>query len=96
MLYADWCLPCRHKEKDCFNDAEVVELSKGFATLRLDITRKEPEQDDIRKRYSIDGAPTIIFLDNKGQELPQLRIESEVDVKKFLAHMKKALKKSQI
>ncbi len=95
-VYADWCLPCRHMEKTVFNDAEVVELSKGFATLRLDITRKEPEQDDIRKRYSIDGAPTIIFLDNKGQELPQLRIESEVDVKKFLAHMKKALKKSQI
>lgn len=92
-VYADWCLPCRHMEKTVFNDPEIVRLSKGFTTLRLDITRKQPEQEKIRGRYSIDGAPTIIFFDKDGKELPQLRIESKVEAEKFLLHMKKALEK---
>jgi thiol:disulfide interchange protein DsbD len=95
-VYADWCLPCRHMERTVFNKPEIVQLSKGFITLRLDITRKQPEQDNIRDHYRIDGAPTIIFFDKEGKEIPQLRIESEVDAEEFLEHMKKALKKSQI
>ncbi|MBN1907282.1 MAG: thioredoxin family protein [Deltaproteobacteria bacterium] len=90
-VYADWCLPCRHMEKTVFNDLEIVRLSKGFTTLRIDITRKQPEQETIRKLYSIDGAPTIIFFDKEGNEIPELRIESKISADEFLVHMKKAL-----
>ncbi|NLD38277.1 MAG: thioredoxin fold domain-containing protein [Desulfatiglans sp.] len=90
-VYADWCLPCRHMEKTVFNAPEVVELSKRFITLRLDITRKQPKQESIRKLYSIDGAPTIIFFDKDGKEIPQIRIEAKISAEEFLEHMKKAL-----
>lgn len=90
-VYADWCLPCRHMEKTVFNVPEVVELSKRFITLRLDITRKQPKQESIRKLYSIDGAPTIIFFDKDGKEIPQIRIEAKISAEEFLEHMKKAL-----
>ncbi|NLA75425.1 MAG: thioredoxin fold domain-containing protein [Deltaproteobacteria bacterium] len=90
-VYADWCLPCRHMEKTVFNKLEVVELSKKFTTLRLDITRKQPEQEGIRARYSIDGAPTIIFFDKQGNEIPELRVEAQTDAEGLLSHMKKAL-----
>jgi thioredoxin:protein disulfide reductase len=90
-VYADWCLPCRHMEKTVFNVPEIVQLSKNFTTMRLDITRKQPEQDSIREQYRIDGAPTIIFFNRDGKEIPELRIESEVKADEFLEHMKKAL-----
>ncbi len=92
-VYADWCLPCKHMEKTVFNKPEVVLFSKNFTTLRLDITGKQPEQEKIRKRYNIDGAPTIIFFDKEGNEISELRIEAKISAGDFLLHMKKALEK---
>ncbi len=90
-IYADWCMPCREMEKTVFKNPEVVKLSIDFITLRLDITRKQPEQEDIRKRLRIEGAPTIIFFDRDGRELEDLRIEQRVEHEEFLKKMKKAL-----
>ena len=90
-VYADWCLPCRAMDEDIFADPEVVELSENFLMVRLDITTKFPGQDGIRRKYSIEGAPTIIFFDKKGREIPGLRIESKVDRDEFILHMKNAM-----
>ncbi len=91
-VYADWCLPCRAMDEDIFTDPEVVKLSENFLMVRLDITTKFPGQDGIRRKYSIEGAPTIIFFDKNGRELPGLRIESKVSRDEFLLSMKKAMR----
>lgn len=90
-VYADWCIPCREMEKKIFRNPEVVKLSKDFIKLQLDITRKQPEQDIIRKRFHIEGAPTIIFFNKDGQELTELRVESMIDHTEFLTKMEKTL-----
>lgn len=90
-VYADWCGPCKLMDKHVFSDPEVIKLSENFITIRLDITRKVQDQDEILKKYSIEGAPTIIFFDKNGKEIPELRIEAEVDRDEFLSHMKKSL-----
>jgi thiol:disulfide interchange protein DsbD len=90
-IYADWCGPCKLMDKHVFRNPEVIKLSENFITIRLDITRKVQDQDEILKKYSIEGAPTIIFFDKEGREIPELRIESKVDRDEFMSHMQKAL-----
>jgi len=90
-VYADWCIPCRQMDKEVFTDSEVVSLSESFIMIRLDITRKIPGQDEIRRKYSIEGAPTNIFFNKNGKELSELRIESKVEKDVFIFNMKKTL-----
>ena len=90
-VYADWCIPCKYMDKNVFNDSEVVNLSESFTTLRMDITRKQDEHDKAMQRYSIEGAPTILFFDSGGNELPDLRITEKISAKEFESAMKKAL-----
>lgn len=90
-VYADWCIPCRSMDENLFKDPEVLKLSEDFTMVRLDITKKIPGQDEIIGKYSIEGAPTIIFFNRHGEEIPELRIESTIDTGDFISSMRKAL-----
>ena len=90
-IYADWCLPCKAMERGVFNDPEVVSLSKNILCIRLDLTSKQPFQEEIMKRYEAWGVPTIIFIDKEGMEERGLRIESYVDNAELLNRMKSLL-----
>ena len=86
-VYADWCLPCKELDARVFRDQEVVQLSKHFAMLRLDLTNRHPQQDEILHQYQIRGVPTMLFFNNKGIEEKALRIESIVSSREFLNKM---------
>jgi len=74
-----------------FTDPEIVELSRQFLALRLDLTRRQPHQDEILHRYGIKGVPTILFFDAEGKEVRTLRVEEYMDKKEILQRMKKLL-----
>jgi thiol:disulfide interchange protein DsbD len=84
---AEWCLPCRAMEKRVFKDPGVVSLSKDILCIRVDLTRKQPFQEEIIKRYHIRGVPTIVFINREGKEVGNLRIESYVDNTELLDRM---------
>ncbi|RJR39826.1 MAG: DUF255 domain-containing protein [Desulfobacteraceae bacterium] len=90
-FYADWCSPCKILEKSVFTEPEVVELSRAFVTLRVDLTTRDEGEDELLFRYKVRGVPTVIFLDRKGVELQELRIESLVGRREVLERMRKAL-----
>ncbi|MFC1531944.1 cytochrome c biogenesis protein CcdA [Thermodesulfobacteriota bacterium] len=90
-FYADWCLPCRALDEKVFNDPEVVKLSRHFITLRLDLTRRQPFQDEILRRYNVRGVPTVIFFNREGVEERDLRVVSLVGRSDFLGRMRKLL-----
>jgi thiol:disulfide interchange protein DsbD len=90
-FYADWCGPCRAMDTKVFTDPEVVELSRQFLAVRLDLTRRQPHQDEILHRYGIKGVPTILFFDTEGEEVKPLRIEEYIDKEEILERMKKFL-----
>jgi thioredoxin:protein disulfide reductase len=93
-FYADWCGPCRAMDSEVFTDPEVIELSRQFLAVRLDLTRRQSFQDEILRRYGVKGVPTILFFDSQGNEVNSLRVEEYMDKKEILQRMKKLLPKA--
>jgi thiol:disulfide interchange protein DsbD len=88
---ADWCAPCRELEERVFSDPRVVETARAFAAVKVDLTRRNPEHEAVRRRFSVRGVPTVVFLDAQGREIPRLRVESYVEPSDFLNRMQRAL-----
>ena len=88
--FADWCIPCKELDRFTFTHAEVRRQASEFVTLKLDLTRHEPnsEEDRTRERFGILGVPTILFLDTSGQERRDLRLEGFEKAESFLTRMK--------
>jgi thiol:disulfide interchange protein DsbD len=93
-FYADWCPPCLAMEKRVFKDPEVLRLSQNLITMRLDLTRRQPFQNEVLKQYGVRGVPTIIFLNREGEEEKDLRVEMYVSRSEFLNRMRKHLDRS--
>ena len=91
-FYADWCLPCKELDHGVFADSRVVELSNSFLPLRLDLTRRQPHQDQLLRKYNVRGVPAVLFIDSEGHEKRELRVESYVEADEFLHLMKRALR----
>jgi thiol:disulfide interchange protein DsbD len=92
---ADWCGPCRVMEREVFSDPKVMELSRHFLLLRLDLTRTHPDQKRILEKHDIKGVPTVIFLNREGVEQKRLRIESMISKTDFIEKMKALLEASK-
>jgi thiol:disulfide interchange protein DsbD len=93
-FYADWCPPCKELDENVFTAPEVIRLSKHFQNIRVDLTKKHPEQDLLLKRYQVRGVPTVIFFNRKGAEERELRIESYVDKNEMLKRMRQMIRLS--
>jgi len=66
---AEWCVACRELDEYTFSDAEVAKNLEAYVLVRLDFTKKNAENDALRKTLGVMGLPTVIFMDSKGTEL---------------------------
>jgi thiol:disulfide interchange protein DsbD len=90
-VYADWCIPCKEMDKFTFPDSRVVELSRNFTAVKIDLTHQGGEfESSFRQNFSIKGVPTYIFLKD-GKELADLRSTGFENAEAFSARMKQAL-----
>ncbi|MFC1883756.1 cytochrome c biogenesis protein CcdA [Thermodesulfobacteriota bacterium] len=87
-FYADWCVPCVAMDKGIFRDAEVVRLSKEIIPVRVDMTQELANQDEILEKFRVKGVPTIIFINRKGLEERELRVESYKGEEKIKERMR--------
>lgn len=91
-FYADWCVPCRELDRFTFSDEQVIEATRPFVTLKVDLTQSEsPQAERLRKQFSVGGVPTIIFLDAQGNEVKEARLVGYLGPEDFLQHVKRAL-----
>ncbi len=93
-FYAQWCAPCRALEENVFSDPEIVALSQHFVTIRVDLTKSHPGQDEIRKRYQIKGVPSIVFINRDGVVEKNMMIGSYVNRQMILDRMKRLIDES--
>ncbi len=91
-FYADWCAPCKELDKHTFSAPEVVDRSREFVMLKVDLTSEEdPQTEALRSKYQIRGVPTLVFLDPNGREMSDLRGNGFEPKDIFLGKMNRAL-----
>lgn len=63
-FYADWCIECKHVEKNILTDREVIEKLNQFVLINVDVTEMTNEQNDLLKKYQLYGPPAFVILDS--------------------------------
>jgi thioredoxin:protein disulfide reductase len=88
-FYADWCTPCRELEEVTFHHADVVRQARDdFIMIKVDVTKGgNPLHEQLLKQYGIQGVPTIVFLDEHGNERTDLRLVDFLSPAAFLGRM---------
>jgi thiol:disulfide interchange protein DsbD len=91
-FYADWCIPCLELDRKTFTDPAVMETTKDFVRIKVDLTHFDsPESEALRKRFNIAGVPTIVFLDKNGTEVFSSRVVGYLSPKEFIEKTKPLL-----
>jgi len=91
-FYADWCIPCKELEKFTFSDPDVVDISRQFIMLKVDLTKSNDARvKELKDLYQIKGVPTLVFIDSQGNELSKLRVVGFMEKEDFLPIMESAL-----
>jgi len=86
-FYADWCVACLEFEKFTFTDKEVNTLMQQYILLKADVTENNQNDKALMKRFNIFGPPAILFFNNSGDEIKQIRtigFKNPKDFKKIL------------
>lgn len=70
--YAVWCGPCKNMEMHVFTDSTLGSyFNEHFISVRIDMEKGEGPQ--LAKIYtSIDGYPSMLFLDSQGHVIKTL------------------------
>lgn len=89
---ADWCIPCRELDRFTFSHNDVINATKPFVALKVDVTQfQSPASENLRKQFNVGGVPTIIFLAPQGQEVAEARVVGYLGPKDFLKKIQLAL-----
>lgn len=67
--YADWCVACKELDEQTFSVPEVAERLKTFTLVKLDFTKKDGANEELRKSLNVIGMPTVIFFNPDGTEI---------------------------
>jgi thiol:disulfide interchange protein DsbD len=91
-FYADWCAPCKELDIHTFTAPEIIERSREFIMLKVDLTSSaDPQAEALRKKYQARGVPTLVFLKPDGQEVSDLRVTGFEPKELMLDKMNRAL-----
>ena len=88
-FYANWCAPCRKLDQITFHHPDIVRLSQDeFIMVKVDLTKKDDQNYDcLLSEYHVKGVPTVVFLDNLGNERKDLRLVDFLSPEEFLNRM---------
>ena len=92
-FYADWCIPCKELDNFTFTDERIQANSANFMMVKADLTHFQTEETSaIREKFNVRGVPTIVFLDESGEEISNLRLIEFEEADQFLDRMSQATK----
>jgi thiol:disulfide interchange protein DsbD len=82
------CASCRELEALTFPDPNVIAELKRFTFISIDITDQTDDDKALLKKYSLFGAPNIIFFDKDNNFLPKKSITGFIKAEPFTEHLK--------
>ncbi|WP_413586399.1 protein-disulfide reductase DsbD family protein [Bdellovibrio sp. HCB274] len=91
-FWAEWCAACHELAENTFTDPRVRALSGNFVLLKFDATKDSAQLKELKKKYNIQGLPTVIFYNSKGVWIDGLTLTQFENAEKFLQRMEKASK----
>ncbi|HEY8270980.1 MAG TPA: cytochrome c biogenesis protein CcdA [Pseudobdellovibrionaceae bacterium] len=89
-FWAEWCAACHELEQFTFTDAKIHALSEQFVLLKFDATKDSDQLRYLKKKYKIQGLPTVLFYNPHGVWLEALTLINYENASKFLSRMDKA------
>lgn len=81
-FYADWCIECKHLERQTFAEPSVAPRLDEMILLRADVTANDAEDQALLKRYELFGPPAVLFF-RAGVERRAERLVGFVDAESF-------------
>ncbi len=89
-FYYDTCYYCILMEDNTYPNQNVIDLSKEFVCVKVDLYEKEAyDGEQLTKDYGITGYPTIVYLDSLGKEI--YRVPGYREAEEFIGDMDNAL-----
>ena len=85
-FYADWCIPCKELDKLTFSKQSVINEFERFTVYKVDMTKIDEANEQLRKRFNVIGMPTVLIIDSKGNEVK--RLTGFVNEEEFLSYIK--------
>lgn len=88
-FYADWCIPCHELEQFTYSDPEVQRVLKPFRKIKVDTTSVDTQEiEDVINEFGVYGVPTIVFIDENGLEVEEIRMAGYVGPKEFIGDLR--------
>ena len=84
-FYADWCIPCKELDALTFSDKRVMNVFDRFTAYKVDMTKNNDVNEQLRKRFNVIGMPTVLIIDSKGNETK--RLTGFVNADEFLTYI---------
>ena len=95
---SDWCQPCIEMRRKVFSKKDFIRAaSKDFILVELDFPNRDPalkkKNTPYASKYKVSAFPTVVLFDEKQKEFDRFPATRYPSTRKFLAHLKTALKK---
>ncbi|MEN0057692.1 MAG: thioredoxin family protein, partial [Bdellovibrio sp.] len=88
-FWAEWCAACHELEQHTFSHPDVRNLAEKFVLLKFDATQDSPALRTLKKKYNIQGLPTVIFINPHGMWIDALTLTQFEKPDQFLKRMQK-------
>jgi thiol:disulfide interchange protein DsbD len=90
-FFADWCVACFEFAKYTFASAPVQAALSNTVLLQADVTANDDLDRELLKHYEIKGLPSILFFDQRSQELSHERVTGFMKAEAFASHIQRVL-----
>ncbi len=67
-FFASWCSYCQALDQDVFSDKTIQQYMQPFERLRVDLTNRDDNSEQIADFYQVYYTPTLIFYDKNGKQ----------------------------
>lgn len=91
-FWAEWCAACHELAEQTFTDVRVRAMGGNYTLLKFDATKDSDQLRALKKRYNIQGLPTVIFINPNGVWIDALTLTQFEKADAFLVRMEKGSK----
>jgi len=88
-FWAEWCAACHELEEKTFTDPRVRAMAENYVLLKFDATTENEQLKILKKKYSIQGLPTVVFINPNGVWIDALTLTQFEKAEAFLKRMEK-------